>query len=168
MAYENCTRCGRMIEEWDDNYMARGMLCPTCYSEGSRRASEKSALCTRCGIRMAQKDANLKLGKTLCQKCYEEEVSFKKEHFCALCKKKIEGASFEREDGQRLCVDCMRGQTPGGGGRSGMRTCDRCGRDATARMVTPQGENICMDCAQKARSGGFLSNFFSALVGRRR
>ncbi|MFA6035757.1 MAG: hypothetical protein WC759_02250 [Candidatus Micrarchaeia archaeon] len=161
---EQCIRCGTQIESWDGNYFSRGMLCPNCYSESARRADEKSAICTRCGLRIAPKDANLKLGRTLCQKCYEEEVKFQKEHFCARCGTKIEGASFEKPEGTRLCLQCMRDQSPGGGRKGyGIRVCDRCGKEAMIRMVTADGENVCLECSQKQRQHSIVGRFMDAL-----
>jgi formylmethanofuran dehydrogenase subunit E len=166
MAGEDCIRCGRVIEDWDNNYMSRGMLCPSCYADSMVRASDKTSLCTRCGLHISPKDANLSTGTTLCKKCFEEETKYAKEHFCAICTKKIEGASFQKDDGGRVCMDCMRDQSPGGSHRSGARTCDRCGRDAMVRQVTADGENLCMECAQRAKKG-ILSGMFGFILGKR-
>jgi len=162
---EQCVRCGSEIESWDGNYFSRGMLCPSCYTDSMSRAGEKNALCTRCGLRISSRDAVMKTGHTLCQNCYNEEVKYHKENFCASCDRKIEGASFEKPDGSRLCLQCMHDQSPGGGKKGyGMRVCDRCGKEAMIRLVTAEGENICLECSQRQRG---LWGRISEAFGRR-
>ena len=164
----NCTRCGRQIESWDDNYFGRGLLCPMCHSEARRREHEKSALCTRCGLRISPSDANMKLGRTLCSQCYEDMVKEKRESFCASCGRRLEGASFQRPDGYRLCLDCMRDQSPGGGSRMGVRSCDRCGNREILQYVTDEGERICKKCASKHSDKALLRRLTDAITSLRR
>jgi len=165
---EVCIKCGAGMESWDTNYYSRGMMCPSCYSDSARRTADKTAICTRCGIRFNPKDANLKLGTTLCQKCYEEEVSYKKEHFCVTCGKKIEGARFERPDGFSLCLRCMQDQSPSAGKKSAMRVCDACGRQTLIWMVTKEGQRLCAECAERSRSRSFLGRITNALLRMRK
>lgn len=161
--YENCTRCGAEIESWDGNYYSRGMLCPTCYSTSMVRSAEKNSICVRCGIRMGQAEANMKLGKVLCNACYEDELRERKKNFCASCKKRIEGAGFDRPDGTRLCLACMRDQSPGGGRRFPMRICDHCGREAMIAMVTSDGARLCLECSQRERKKGIVGSLKAAI-----
>ena len=167
---QNCTRCGAEIESWDDNYFGRGMLCPNCHTESMTKAGEKTSICTRCGLRITPQSANLKTGTTLCQKCYDDVLKEHRERYCAICKKLIEGASFEREDGMRLCLKCMQDQSHGGGDRrQAIRACDKCGRMAVVRFVTAEGRNLCTRCAQSNEAGkGLLSSLADAIRRLRR
>jgi formylmethanofuran dehydrogenase subunit E len=165
----NCTRCGSEIESWDGNYFSRGMLCSTCYTESGRRQDEKTAICTRCGLRILPKEANLKLGRTLCGACYDEVVKEQRERYCASCHKLIEGASFERPDGSYLCLKCMQGQSPFGGGRQAIRTCDKCGRMSVVHYVTSEGLSLCPKCAPSAHTGkGLLRSLMDGITKLRR
>ncbi|MDO8339160.1 MAG: hypothetical protein Q7T16_00725 [Candidatus Burarchaeum sp.] len=165
----NCTRCGSETESWDGNYFSRGMMCITCYSESGRRQDEKTSICTRCGLRIAPTDANLKLGRTLCKSCYEETLKEQREHYCASCRKLIEGASFERPDGSRLCLTCMQGQSPFGGGRQAIRTCDKCGKMSVVHYITSDGQSLCPNCAPSAHtSKGLLRSLMNGLARLRR
>ncbi len=38
---EVCIKCGTRIESWDDNYYSRGMMCPVCYSDSTRRTAAR-------------------------------------------------------------------------------------------------------------------------------
>jgi len=143
-------------------------MCITCYAESGRRQDEKTAICTRCGLHISPKDANLKLGRTLCKACYEELVKEQREHYCASCHRLIEGASFERPDGSRLCLTCMQGQSPFGGGRQGIRVCDKCGKMSVVRFVTSEGRNLCPNCAPSGHTGkGLLRSLIDGITKRR-
>ncbi|RLG20096.1 hypothetical protein DRN67_00910 [Candidatus Micrarchaeota archaeon] len=161
----HCTRCGRQIESWDGNYFSRGMLCPVCYAERRRKAHEKSAICTRCGIRTHPRNVNTKLGRTLCKQCYEDLMEEKKENFCVVCGKRIKGASFQREDGYRVCLDCMRDQFPGSGSRMGVRRCSECGKRTILQYVAGEGKYLCPSCKEKHTSKGVLKKLMDA-IGR--
>ena len=162
-----CTRCGREIESWDGSYYTRGMMCPTCFSESARRQAEKSAICTRCGLRIAPKDANLKLGTTLCNKCYEDVLKEQRDRYCAVCKKLITGASFERPDGSKLCLKCVQDQSPTGGRRQGIRVCDKCGRLSVVQYVSSDGMRLCPQCAPSHTGSGVLK-FLTNVIGKLR
>ncbi len=139
------------------------MKCPICYSESRRRKREKRALCTRCGLRIHSRDVNLKLGRTLCNQCYDDLMKEKKENFCASCNKRLRGASYQRPDGYRLCLDCMRDQSPGGGSHMGVRACDRCGNHSILQYVTGSGERVCRNCSKKYTDKSTLKKLLDAI-----
>jgi len=147
---DQCFTCGRVIEDWDDNYSARNYRCIDCYARYTNVYAEKSALCTKCDRRLSVTEANLKLGRTLCEDCYKKELERMRKEECAVCGRKIGVADqkFERkDDGRFLCLSCFRKQSPFG--PKGPHFCARCGKSAAAVQITEQGEVLCFECAEK-------------------
>ncbi|MCX6777827.1 MAG: LIM domain-containing protein [Candidatus Micrarchaeota archaeon] len=148
-----CTRCGKGIDEWEQQYYNSLTICGNCYS--TRAGGAKKFACARCSVMLDEKDADLSLGKVFCKKCFVEEKRIIDEETCAKCNKRIKGRKFQRQDGRYLCEKCMGGS---GGMRLGIgggneNTCSGCGDELRAGWLEIGDKRLCNKCAMEGKGG---------------
>jgi len=60
-------------------------------------------------------------------------------------------------------MECMRRQSPGGMGRTGVRRCDYCGRKSIIQHITDDGKRLCPQCSAGHTDQGFLKKLTDAI-----
>ena len=140
-----CTVCGKGLGEWESGYYLGSRVCYDCYVTDF---SGKTEICTGCGLRLNKRDADYSFGTTLCQVCMDKRKKQLALETCAKCGKRIEGKHYVTPHGEHLCSDCF--QTVARFGSVGMKSCSRCGKEATYRFIDSRGHAMCSACASKA------------------